>query len=36
MSIYNARATVIFNGCAHCKHLHKFFLSVHIQSHLYF
>lgn len=20
------RATVIFNGCAHCKHLHKFFL----------
>ena len=34
--VFTMRATVIFNGCAHCKHLHKFFLSVHIQSHLYF
>nr|DAN98645.1 MAG TPA: hypothetical protein [Caudoviricetes sp.] len=30
------RATVNFNGCAHCKHLHKSFLLVRLQIHLYF
>nr|DAJ83523.1 MAG TPA: hypothetical protein [Caudoviricetes sp.] len=35
MSIYNA-CDRNFNGCAHCKHLHRSFLLIRLQFHLYF